>query len=319
MKTTLNKFLKKAILVVVHFIFLFGYSQMGVQNNKIDDVKLLKEKPLLVVLASDGSKLANGNFNEYLKKAVNAIWKFSPSVEFISQDAYDALLEDETKIHEYAYLDFITFNDVGNAPAHSFIVGFTDKRVSPHYVSIYSIDDPYTYGDIFFYITQLHNDLNNTVNLDKKDLKKQNISLYTHISSSAIRDKTLLLDKNDINEDLEEEITNLYGHNYKIVDKDIIDKALTERDTSTIFFRKIMIVPRPIIRSTQGAIIDGSTHDNGMFRRYPDEIRGTALNAIYYNAIFDAETSEIIFVGRPSFKDKKIDEKDFKTINKALD
>lgn len=87
----------KSLVLLTYFICTLGHAQMGVQKGQIDEVEVIKQKPLLVVLAGESSKLANQNFNEYFKKAVNAIWTFSPSFEFISLENYDNLLKIKSK------------------------------------------------------------------------------------------------------------------------------------------------------------------------------------------------------------------------------
>ena len=77
----------------------------------------------------------------------------SPSFEFVSPESYYSLRDDETKNKNYSYLDFIATGIPNNAPGNSFIVGFPDKRVSPHFSTMYTLDDKYTYGDLFFYLT----------------------------------------------------------------------------------------------------------------------------------------------------------------------
>ncbi|NJX16713.1 hypothetical protein HC176_14575, partial [Tamlana crocina] len=136
---------------------------MGVQKSKVDDILLFKEKPLLVVLAKEGGELEKNNFNTYFKEAVNNIWKISPSIEFVSPDTYIDLRDNEDRNKKYAYLDFIVMGITGNAPGNSFIVGHTDKRVSPHYTTMYTENNKYTYADLFFYLTILHNDLNDAI------------------------------------------------------------------------------------------------------------------------------------------------------------
>ncbi|NJX16926.1 hypothetical protein HC176_15725 [Tamlana crocina] len=183
---------------------------------------------------------------------------------------------------------------------------------------MYTENNKYTYADLFFYLTILHNDLNDAIAMDKQALKKRRNALFKQIPLEVVSKKTLLLDEVLITKALNEEINNLYDYDYKIVSKEEIDEAITNRQANTFVMKKVVSAPRPLRRSSAGGVIDGSRHDNGMLKTYQDNITGTTLNAIYFNSFFDTETGKILFFGRPSFKDKKIDVKDFKTIKKAI-
>lgn len=197
------------------------------------------------------------------------------------------------------------------APAYSFIVGLPDKIVAPHYMPAYKTEDKYTYSDMFFYLTLLQNDLNDAVNIDRKEFKKQRTSLFTNISKSFIDNRTLLLDKALITEDLKKEISNLYEYNYKIVSKAEIDKAIIEKQENVVIVKKIISVSRPITKSSPNASV-------GVANRHDTQFTTTASNAVFFNSLYDTERGKIIFLGRPSFKDEKLDVKDFGIIKKAM-
>ncbi|HEX9825414.1 MAG TPA: hypothetical protein VGA80_02360, partial [Flavobacteriaceae bacterium] len=90
------------------------------------------------------------------------------------------------------------------------------------------------------------------------------------------------------------------------------------RDPNVICFIKVINAPRPTMKIVQGDIIDGSRHDNGMLKRTPDKKVESSLMDMFANAIYDAETGDILFFSSIGFKDTKIDVKDLKKMKKAL-
>ncbi|TGV01153.1 hypothetical protein [Flavivirga rizhaonensis] len=318
-KTTIIK--KCTLLVFASFLFLYSnsFAQLGVQEKKIDEIVLIKEKPLLVVLSGEESELAKNGFNEDFKNAINAVWKFSPSIEFISSQEYIDLSKDESRNSVYAVLDFVTSSLINNVPGYSFVIGMVNKRVFPHYIKVYTVEGKrLSYGDIFSSLQYLQNDLNNALLEDRKAYKKKRNNMFRYLPIKLVENKTLLLDESFATEELKKEIDNIYDFDFKIVNKDVIDRAIVNKNDNIIYFKKVINAPRPTTRSSLGAIKDGSRHDNGMLKRHKDEIKGTALDAMYFNSIIDAGSGKLIFFGRPSFKDKKIDIKDFKMLKKVI-
>ena len=304
--------MKKLYLTFIAFLLLISANaQFGVQKSKIDEIKNLKEKPLKVVLAYENGELAKKGFNEYLKKAINEIWTFSPSVEFISPEIYETLLKDKNSSDSEVYLEFIKYN-WRMAPGNSFIISVQKDFVVPHYVTIYNDEDEnYSYGDIFFCIRRLHSDLVSAVNEDHKELKKYRRGLITFLYKKDIENKTLLIDENLITDELKKEISKYYPYDFQLVTKGVIDKTITEEQASYVIMKKIMPVTRPITKSSSN--ISVSVAD-----RHNSEISTTSSHVTYFNSLYDTEKGKVIYLGYPRYNDKKLDVTDFRRLKKAI-
>lgn len=298
------------LTLLVFILFISANAQFGVQKSKIDDIKSLKEKPLKVVLAYENGKLAKNGFNKHLKAAIDSIWTFSPSVEFISPEIYERLLKKENNSDSYAYLEFIKFN-WRMAPGNSFIISVNEEFVVPHYVTIYNDDANYSFGDIYFCIRRLHNDLVSAVKDDYKESKKYQRGLISSLYGKDIENKILLIDENQITNELKKDISKYYTYDYQLVSKDVIDKAITEEQKSYIIIKKIKPITRPIVKSTPNVSV---SHAN----RYSGQITKTSSHVTYFNSLFDTEKGKVIYLGYPRYNDNKLDVTDLKRLKKAI-
>ena len=143
---------KTRFLLLLSFCLstLFGYAQMGVVKTRIDEVGQIKEKPLLVVLEDETDPYYEAHFNENFRKAIELVWTFSPSVEFISHEAYLQMREKKDETTNYAILAYYNNEVMGDAPGHSFAIRLLDKKVSAHFVKMYKSGETWSYGDIVF-------------------------------------------------------------------------------------------------------------------------------------------------------------------------
>ncbi|MFI1744103.1 hypothetical protein [Thalassobellus sediminis] len=304
--------MKKIYLTLITLLFIISANaQFGVQKSKIDEIKSLKEKPLKVVFAYEKGELAKKGFNEYLKKVINEIWTFSPSVEFISPEIYKTLLKDKKSSDSYAYLEFIKYN-WRMAPGNSFIISVQNDFVVPHYVTIYNDEDTnYSYGDIYFCLKRLHSDLVSAVSEDRKELKKYRRGLITSLYKKDIENKTLLIDENQIIEEFKKEIIKYYPYDYQLVTKDFIDKVITEEQANYVVIKKIMQVTRPITKTSPGTSVSVADRHNS-------QISSTSSHVTYFNSLYDTEKGKVIYLGYPRYNDKKLEETDFKRLKNAI-
>lgn len=311
--------MKKIFITTITFFLAISLNaQFGVWKKKSDLVKIVKNKPLKVTLSYEDSKLANEGFDDNLKKAVNQVWKFSPSIEYISAKDYTDLIKSKSKDDSYAYLDFIASDLLAQAPGYSFGIKLLNEWGFVNYVKIEYIEEPISYGDIVAALQFMQHDLNDALNMDYKEYQKKFTTKFKTLPKEKLEGKTLLLDESLVSEKIKGDLETLYPYEIELVDKETIEKAVSSNDPTIIYFKKLLNASIPRTKTVQGKILDGTRHDNGMLKRSPDRTKVSALETLLVNAIVDAGTGEVIFFCKPGYKYKGISANDFKAISKAL-
>ncbi len=268
------KKMKKTILTVLVFILTFNYVNAQFGFGKIEDVKRIKEVPLLAILQTKSekvikkiSKSKNGdlekyysdieNYNISLKKGFENSWNFSNEVKFITSEELETY-NSESNTGKYAYFKiqiekgdngFSLIKSKGLITTYNYAIYLTGEK-KPVYSFMYSSSLPNA-ADFKFISQQIQNYLTVRELLKSGEKSKNELKSEFYENAHKIKDKTLLINKEDISDNLIEEIKNIYKYQYKLTSKEEIDEAILNNDKSKAYLK---IVPQGQITGSSGPL-----------------------------------------------------------------
>lgn len=260
--------------LLTFLIFLLICCNTFAQNTTSKEAKEFQKRTLIVGLEEmnpkhikklKGSELEyyknqiEGN-NYALKTAVEKYWKFNLAVKFLPRSEAIKLLKNKPK--EYALLRFTKYTDYVH---HSVGAGWSQvtsnygnsAQFAPHlkynsgtrYTSaaneimcldidmpstIYSVSLPNLYvslSDAVYGIKQIEYIFKRLIEDDKLRFGV----ILRECNGNILKNKTLLLCKDDLGKELDEEkIKNIYPYKFKIVTIDEIDKAIIDQEIDCV-------------------------------------------------------------------------------------
>ncbi|HHC78513.1 MAG TPA: hypothetical protein ENK46_01430 [Flavobacteriia bacterium] len=243
------KFLLVFVLITLNSVHAqFGYG-------KLEDVQKIKKIPLLVVLEdeNDGAK----EYNEALQTAFEKNWNFSKEVKVITKQEFKEY-NSKAQNGNYAFFKKVIhkgddgFSQIklkGLITTHDFTIGIVGNK-KPVYSIMYPTGIP-NEADFKFMIQQIQYYLQSRVDL--KTGKKSKKEMLNELASNAgkIKNKTLLLAKDDLTSKLLNEIDKIYSYKYKITTKEEIDSAILSNDANIAY---IKVVPVGQMTGSNGPI-----------------------------------------------------------------
>ena len=266
--------MKKRTLFIIIFLATFYVSNAQFGYGKYEDVKKIKEVPLLVLLESKNkktvkklSKKNNGElakyykeiieYNEAIKKSFMNSWNFSDQVLFIEEDSLEVYNTKENK-GQYAYFtkevqkgdtDSSLLRTNGIITTHSYAIFLTGTNKPVH--TIMYTSHTLNEADSKFIAQQIQNYLKSRLlpNLEKKTRTK--LMLEMNNNAQKVKDKMVLFDKDNLAPDIVYATNTYYTYQHKVTTKEEIDTAILNNDPHIIYLKilpvgRITGVCRPI-------------------------------------------------------------------------
>jgi hypothetical protein len=257
----------KTIYSILAFLILTttsGFAQGKAVQKLVDNVNELKQRPLKVVLLTEGKK-ANDNFNENIKAAIESEWNFINDFSFISIEEFKAYRKEKNS--EFTFLIYvdkktsdISFSTDGTTKTKTTtvysndiigLVGFNDegKRLQTLPQDI-CFDDDCAKAEYYFAIQKFNSDLKVLSNYEapKKKIKMKDaramLAKYEEDQKKGkqiLENKTLYVHEKSMNKNLIENFKNYYTYNYKVVTKEDIQKAITDNNEDVVLLESNQI------------------------------------------------------------------------------
>lgn len=301
----------------------FGYG-------KIEDIETIKKSPLLVVTQSliekqekklakkpDELKQCQENmalFNANLKLGIEKNWNYSKEIIFITEKELETYNKNSKGKYAYMRNDIIAGKDGSSIMTNKNLISTSNYAIyitgenSPVYSMMYFSGVP-NEADFKFIVNQIQAYFKGRI--DKKASNKSNKQIKEEIASNSkrIKDKTLLLESDDLSDDVKKEIAKIYKFPYKITTKNEIDQAILSNDKTVAYLR---IVPVGQVSGNSGAV--------------------SVSKLLFVQYFYDSETNDILGMILPSAfglggvagtltKDSKgkLNLKDFKALIKDIE
>lgn len=235
-----NRFFILVLLLIVSNIInaQFGYG-------KLEDIQKIKEIPLLVVLEkeSDDTK----DYNIALKNAFEKNWNFTSEIRIISNEEFKKLNTKANK-GKYAYFikvvhkgdnGFSVIKSKGLITTHDFTLSIIKNKKPIHSIMYPSLIP--NEADFKFIIQQIQYYLKGRV--DYKTGKKSKKDIMSELSAKAetLKNRILLLDKEDLTPKLIKEIDKIYSYKYKITTKEEIDSAILINNADIAYIKVVPV------------------------------------------------------------------------------
>jgi len=245
-----NRFFILVLLLITSNIInaQFGYG-------KLEDIQKIKEIPLFVVLEkeSDDTK----DYNIALKNAFEKNWNFTSEIRIISNEEFKKLNIKANK-GKYAYFTkvvhkgdngFSLIKSKGLITTHDFTLSIIKNKKHIHSMMYPSLIP--NEADFKFIIQQTQFYLQGRV--DYKSGKKSKKDMLGELSAKAgtLKNRILLLDKEDLTPQLIKDIEKIYPFKYKITTKDEIDLAILNNNGDMAY---IKVVPVGQMTDSNGPI-----------------------------------------------------------------
>jgi len=234
--------MKKLSLFLISILFIgINLTAQDVIATKSDVTDFYKSKTYIVL-----DKNIFENYNDHIKDAIKKNWK-ATNYEFIKLNDFIKLKRDpkktfliRTKVRfekdktdtDYTFLSLLRGSNKASTMSR-----MPDLMSFP--LSYYDVDyDKYTYklGAIVQFIQ-------NHVALLKKDpsISSKNVLFYYNKNTANIKDKTLLVLKEELAKDCNSlsKIKKFYSGKVKIVTKEEIEKAIINKDKDVVFLHKV--------------------------------------------------------------------------------
>jgi len=247
------------------------FAQMG--YGKPEDIKQVAAKTLLVVLDAENPKTIKklekkpeelkqyrediAAYNAGVKAAFTKTWKFSNEVKFVSAEGLDSIKDDKSKSKLYAYFTpkihrrqyTINVGDPVVPNTYTLDLGLTDQK-KPVYTMMFSTLRP-TEGDLTFVIQQFEGYFKQRL---EKDKSPRELMAEIVAKSPLLKQKTLLIDKDQVNNSLTKNIAAVYKYKYELCTKEKIDNAIINHDAAYVYIKAIpvaQIVDRNLTKSNE--------------------------------------------------------------------
>nr|WP_321231241.1 hypothetical protein [uncultured Psychroserpens sp.] len=278
----------KKTFLFLSIILFFNQSQAQLGFGKIEDIKTIKEVPLLIILKTPNEenikklkRKGEAELNEYydeiesynknIQEGFKDSWTFSNDIRFIGGDE---LKNYATKSNErkYAYIRTVLIN--GSIQYWISLVG----KKKPVYSFLYQ-DLPNS-ADFKYISQQIQNYLILRINLKTGKKSKKELKKELESKAQILKTKTLLLDKNDLTKKLISQIKKVYKYQFKLTTKEEIDDAIL--NNSDVAYLKISpLYPATSTTKTQ-------------------DFNVKEVKLIYIQYIIDASNGEILAFVQPS-------------------
>lgn len=296
------------------FLTISMNAQYGIQKNRMAEAELIKELPLLVVMHEYDSPFYQ-KMNVMLKEAMEKYWTYSGPIEYVTKDELREISKDKSKKDKYAYLMYSEKVYQANVPSGVFCIGLLDKKVFTHFKSFGDLNKELTLADYKLGLYWLQKDL--TLPFGMKVVNNRlKESIYEY--RERVTQDTLLIDEDLFTEDLIESIPELYNYNYKIVSKEVIDKAILDESPNILCIKSLETLTRPITSSKTNSQEIG-VGGNGNNNYSVTETKRTSVHGIVMNNIYMADNLELLIQIFGSSSDGKSKIKDFKRMLKAIE
>lgn len=227
--------------LVLVLLITFGVSKAKDHlPTKAEYDAFLKTKTLVVM---DSNPMSDFNFK--IKEVMKNVWTLT-EYDFIS----DSEFEDKKNDPSYSFLvsTVVTFDADKTKARYNFLsllIGESEKQVKdlPDLCSIPLSylrveDDSYAYKmDAFVRFIQDHVKLM----IDQPELIKANVFKYYNKNVKSLKDKTLLLTKEDLAKTIntQSKIQSIYPHDIKIVSQEEVTAAIERKDENVVFVHKV--------------------------------------------------------------------------------
>ncbi|HSI70726.1 MAG TPA: hypothetical protein VK941_10870 [Gillisia sp.] len=252
-------------LIVLFLIGFISHSSVQAQfgYGKLEDVQQIQKVPLLVVLLSSNekkvkklSKKKNGNLEQYLadidsyntavKNAFQNSWNFSTDIKYITSEELKEYNSKQNK-DKYAYFrQLIDVGDIGNVFDHkgaittyNYAIYLTGKR-KPVYSHMYSTILP-NEADFKLISQQIQGYLKARESLKTKEKSRKEILAEIKANAPLLKQKTLLIEEENLSKSVLQSIGELYKYPYKIVSRDEIDQAIISDAKDMAYLRIIPV------------------------------------------------------------------------------
>lgn len=300
-----------SILFTLHLTISMN-AQLGVQKNRLPEAELIKELPLLIVLHEYDDPLYK-KMNVLLKEAIEKYWTYSKSYEFITKEKLRELSKDKSKKDKYAYLMYSEKLYQANVPAGVFCIGLLNKKTFTHFKKFGNPDKELTLADYKIGLNWLQRDL--ALPFGFGEVNKRNKVLIEELKERISQD-TLLIDEDLINDDLKKDIAEIYKNEYKIVSKEIIDKAIINETPNILYLKSLETLTRPITTTSSNREEIG-IGGNGNNNYFITESKSHNVLGIIMNNIYRADNQDFL-IQILADKKGKTRTKDFKRMIKAI-
>ncbi|WP_055446168.1 hypothetical protein [Lacinutrix mariniflava] len=252
--------MKRQILITLITILSFTniYAQFGMP--KAEDANKIQKRTLLVVLDEVDERLKKkinkkpekfqkyadeiNLYNENLKSAIENTWTFSTEIRYVTQTKFLEIKKDKKQKKLYAYFSnkiqrnpsrIISDSYYADAPdIYTINIGLADEKKAIHSM-MYSTSHP-SEADLTFISQQFQNLLTSLQQAEGKKYRKEMKATMAK-NSQKLKTKTLLLDKEFVDKKLISKIDKIYKYDYKLTDRETIDKAILAKDSKYAYVR----------------------------------------------------------------------------------
>ena len=242
---------------------------------KPEDIKKVREVTLLVVLKTEDAKTVKklakkkdpSKLEEYksdivayntdLKAAISSTWTFSENVKYITDEELE---EYDSKSNKGKYAIFRQLVDKGDngtsllkydgvITTYAYGVLLAGKS-KPVYAYMFSTLLP-NEADFKFILQQIQNYLDGRAKAKETKMTRKDMMAELNERAVEVKGKTLLVDRTDLAEGLEEKFGSIYKHDHKLTDKAEIDQAILEKNADIAY---VKIVPVGQITGVNGGV-----------------------------------------------------------------
>lgn len=231
--------MKTRILLIIALLSTSLHT-FGQMVGDIKDFNDFKERPLVVVLpevpGSNNGKAEIGRINELFKAQIKHFWTFNKDITFMTAGEVKDLKKQKKKdIKKQAVLEFTvwevrrtTSSGLSNVDYNSTLsVSLLEDIVKNHYIYLHH------FAPVFPSNAELVSAMLQIQNIMSQSMKTGKALSYpkeSKANAGKLKDVTLLLDENLLNENVtEEEIKKEYGLSYKIVSTKEVEEAILNR------------------------------------------------------------------------------------------
>jgi len=297
---------------------------------KLEDIQKVKDNTLLIVLQEENAKAvkkfskkqgtaladyreAIASYNIAIQEAFNESWDYSTSFKFIKESELENYNKKENR---NKYVIFDQRIDPGARPNSlmkskgaitTVFYGINlPAKSKPIYAMMYATTFP-NKADFTFIISQFKHYFNNRIKKKENKMSYKEIIADMNKDATNTKNKTLLLDIENLTEEMQSKFAGLYPYDHKITTKEEIDQAILEKNEEYVFLRML-----PITQAVGGDMIKVS-------------------KLLYVQAIYEAKDGQMLAYVAPGFglggamgtalrdSKHKLKEKDLKKLRKTIE
>ncbi len=259
----------------------FGYG-------KLEDIQKIKEIPLLIVLEkeSDDTK----DYNIALKNAFEKNWNFTSKLRIVSTEEFKKLNTKANK-GKYAYFKkivhkgdngFSVIKSKGLITTHDYTISII-KNKNPIHSMMYPSLVP-NEADFKFIIQQIQYYLQGRVDLKTGKKSKKDMMSELTAKAGTLKNKTLLLDKEDLTQKLIKNIDKIYSYKYTITTKDEIDLAILNNKEDVAYIKVVPV----------GQMTGSNSSSSGAI-----EVAIKTSKLLHVQYVLDAKDGQVLTYVRP--------------------